>query len=59
MFLPIGHAREGADPAGRAGDVHFDCPVANHAGRSMVGLILVGGDVPGEAKLERPAQRRP
>lgn len=37
----------------------FDCPIANHAGRGMVGLILVGGAVPAEAKLDRPRQRRP
>lgn len=37
----------------------FDCPVANHAGRGMVGLILVGGEVPPEARLDRPRQPRP
>jgi PQQ system protein len=37
----------------------FDCPIANHAGRGMVGLILVSGEVPSQAKLDRPRQRRP
>jgi PQQ system protein len=37
----------------------FGCPVGNHAGRGMLGLIIVGGDVPEEAKLDRPRQRRP
>jgi PQQ system protein len=37
----------------------FGCPVANHAGRGMLGLILVKGDVPDEAKLDRPLQPRP
>jgi PQQ system protein len=37
----------------------FGCPVANHAGRGMLGLILVGGEVPDEAKLDRPKQQRP
>lgn len=37
----------------------FGCPVANHVGRGMLGLILVRGDVPSDAKLDRPAQRRP
>jgi PQQ system protein len=37
----------------------FDCPIANHAGRGMVGLILVSGEVPVEARLDRPRQRRP
>jgi PQQ system protein len=37
----------------------FGCPVANHAGRGMLGLILVKGEVPREARLDRPDQRRP
>ena len=37
----------------------FGCPVANHAGRGMLGLVLVGGEVPDEAKLDRPKQDRP
>ena len=37
----------------------FGCPVSNHAGRGMLGLIMVGGDVPAAAKLDRPPQRRP
>ncbi|HEU4632070.1 MAG TPA: MSMEG_3727 family PQQ-associated protein [Gemmatimonadaceae bacterium] len=37
----------------------FGCPVMNHAGRGMIGLILVKGDTPAEARLDRPPQRRP
>ena len=37
----------------------FGCPVANHATRGMLGLVLVRGEVPAEAKLDRPRQRRP
>lgn len=37
----------------------FGCPVMNHAGRGMLGLILVKGDTPPEARLDRPPQRRP
>jgi PQQ system protein len=37
----------------------FGCPVANHAGRGMLGFILVRGDVPPEARLDRPKQPRP
>jgi len=44
---------------GQPGLYWFGCPVANHAGRGMLGLILVAGDVPAEAKLDRPAQPRP
>jgi PQQ system protein len=37
----------------------FGYPVMNHAGRGMIGLILVKGDAPESARLDRPAQRRP
>ena len=37
----------------------FGCPVGNHVGRGMLGLILVKGDVPGEGRLDRPKQPRP
>jgi PQQ system protein len=37
----------------------FGCPVANHAGRGMLGLILVRGEIPEEARLDRPPQPRP
>ena len=37
----------------------FGCPIQNHAGRGMLGLILVKGDAPAEARLDRPPQRRP
>lgn len=37
----------------------FGCPVADHAGRGMLGLIIVQGDVPATARLDRPRQKRP
>ena len=37
----------------------FGCPVGNHVGRGMLGLILVKGDVPDGARLDRPDQPRP
>ena len=37
----------------------FGCPVSNHAGRGMLGLVIVEGEVPAEAKLDRPAGPRP
>lgn len=37
----------------------FGCPVANHAGRGMLGLIIVSGDAPPTAQLDRPKQPRP
>ncbi|MDB6064216.1 MAG: hypothetical protein JWR26_424 [Pedosphaera sp.] len=41
------------------GQYWFSSPVANYAGRGMVGLIVVGGEVPDYAKLDRPKQKRP
>ncbi|HEX8245174.1 MAG TPA: MSMEG_3727 family PQQ-associated protein [Longimicrobium sp.] len=37
----------------------FGCPVSNHAGRGMLGLILVSGETPAAARLDRPSQKRP
>jgi PQQ system protein len=37
----------------------FGCPVGNHAGRGMLGVIIVEGEVPPEARLDRPRQPRP
>ena len=37
----------------------FGCPVGNHAGRGMIGIIIVRGRVPAEARLDRPAMPRP
>jgi len=37
----------------------FGCPVQNHAGRGMLGIVMVRGDVPEVARLDRPAQRQP
>ncbi len=59
IVLPVhtrGRARLRLDQPGM---YFFDCPVANHAGRGMVGLILVEGEVPAEARLDRPRQPRP
>jgi PQQ system protein len=37
----------------------YGCPVANHFGRGMFGFIIVKGDTPPEARLDRPRQPRP
>ncbi|HEX7122671.1 MAG TPA: MSMEG_3727 family PQQ-associated protein, partial [Gemmatimonadaceae bacterium] len=37
----------------------FACPVANHEGRGMLGLIIVEGQVPPAARLDRPPQPQP
>jgi PQQ system protein len=44
---------------GQPGLYWFGCPVANHAGRGMLGLVIVKGDTPADAKLDRPKQERP
>jgi PQQ system protein len=56
-LLPVhtgGRARLRLDQPGL---YSFDYPIANHAGRGMVGLILVSGEVPSEAKLDGPRGR--
>jgi PQQ system protein len=69
-FLPSNGGRQVLDlpvhAAGRArirldqpGMHWFGCPVGNHAGRGMLGFIFVYGEVPEEARLDRPAQPRP
>jgi PQQ system protein len=59
LWLPARTAGRARIRLDEPGLYTFSCPVANHAGRGMLGLILVEGDVPPEAKLDRPPQRRP
>jgi PQQ system protein len=59
LMLPIhtrGRARIRLD---QPGYYFFGCPVANHAGRGMLGLVMVRGSAPPEARLDRPSQPRP
>jgi PQQ system protein len=69
VYMPHNSEREVLDlPANTRGIVRvqldqpgyywFGCPVANHATRGMLGLVLVKGEVPPEAKLDRPPQPR-
>jgi PQQ system protein len=37
----------------------FGCPVADHVGRGMLGLIIVRGETPATARLDRPPQPQP
>lgn len=37
----------------------FSSPIGNDEGRGLVGAIVVLGDAPPEARLDRPAQPRP
>ena len=59
LMLPM-HARGTARlRLNGPGYYFFGCPIANHAGRGMLGLIIVGGDVSPSGKLDRPPQTRP
>jgi PQQ system protein len=57
--LPIHTKGRAKVRLGAPGYYWFGCPVANHVGRGMLGLIVVRGEVPQTAKLDRPAQERP
>jgi PQQ system protein len=69
-FLPSNGGREVVElPPGQAGRARirldgpglywFGCPVANHVGRGMLGFVLVEGDAPPAARLDRPPQKQP
>lgn len=59
MMLPMHTAGKVRIRLDQPGLYWFGCPISNHAGRGMLGLIMVGGEVPAEARLDRPKQRRP
>ena len=59
LVLPINSRGKARIRLDQPGLYWFGCPVANHAGRGMLGLVIVEGDVPAEAKLDRPRQPRP
>jgi PQQ system protein len=41
------------------GYYYFSSPIGNDEGRGLIGAIVVMGDVPQEARLDRPPQPRP
>ena len=59
LELPSGTAGRARIKLDQPGLYWFGCPVSNHAGRGMLGLVIVEGEVPTEAKLDRPAGPRP
>ena len=59
MMLPVQQAGRLRVRLEQPGYYWFGCPVANHAGRGMLGLVLVKGEVPEGARLDRPPQERP
>ena len=58
LFLPVGSRGRARIRLDQPGLYWFGCPVANHVQRGMLGLIMVSGEVPAEAKLDRPRQPR-
>lgn len=59
LMLPVKQAGRVRVTLNNPGLYWFGCPISNHAGRGMLGLVIVKGEVPAEAKLDRPQQRRP
>ena len=59
LMLPVGQAGRVRVTLNNPGLYWFGCPISNHAGRGMLGLVIVKGEVPADAKLDRPKQRRP
>jgi PQQ system protein len=59
LWIPEGKGGRARLTLDQPGYYFFGCPIQNHAGRGMLGLILVKGDTPEEARLDRPPQRRP
>ena len=59
LELPVQKAGRARITLDQPGLYWFGCPVSNHAGRGMLGLVIVKGEVAADAKLDRPAQERP
>ena len=59
LELPVHTAGRARVHLDQPGLYWFGCPVANHAGRGMLGLVMVKGTVPPDARLDRPKQPKP
>ncbi len=59
LMLPVHQAGKVRVTLNQPGLYWFGCPISNHAGRGMLGLVMVKGETPSEAKLDRPKQNRP
>ena len=59
LMLPVKQAGRVRVTLNQPGLYWFGCPISNHAGRGMLGLVMVKGETPAEAKLDRPPQDRP
>lgn len=59
LVLPPGTAGRVRVTLDAPGMYTFADPTSNNAGQGMLGIILVEGDVPPEARIARPPQPRP
>ena len=59
LMLPVKKAGTVRVQLDQPGLYWFGCPISNHAGRGMLGLVMVKGETATEAKLDRPRQDRP
>jgi PQQ system protein len=59
LELPSGEGGVAQIRLDQPGLCWFGCPVADHVGRGMLGLIIVRGEAPAAARLDRPPQSRP
>lgn len=59
LMLPVAQAGRMRVRLDEPGLYWFGCPISNHAGRGMLGLVMVKGEVSADAKLDRPRQERP
>ncbi|HEX8170706.1 MAG TPA: MSMEG_3727 family PQQ-associated protein [Thermoanaerobaculia bacterium] len=59
LTLPVGTSGKVRVTLNQPGLYWFGCPISNHAGRGMLGLVIVKGETPPEGRLDRPKQRRP
>jgi PQQ system protein len=59
MLLPMETAGRVRIRLDQPGLYWFGCPISNHAGRGMLGLVIVEGKVPPEARLDRPRLPKP
>lgn len=59
LDLPPLHEGRARVHLGTPGMYMYADAMGDHMGRGMMGMILVEGEVPAEAKLDRPPQPRP
>jgi PQQ system protein len=59
LRLPVGTRGKVRVQLDTPGMYWFGCPVENHGTRGMLGFVFVKGEVPPDARLDRPRQPQP